>query len=149
MLIPRSFMEWLGMIAVVSVGFFAIVGTLDKAKKQHRNQADEAETRLITILKEEVKALTRKIENYETRMSKQDVLLAEIKEQFIRVETENKTLKDILSGQDKDSVDYRKQSALAAQQIAEIYKYVPKMVEEFNQHLANHEKLERQIVQRI
>lgn len=89
------------IIVLGSLGIFAILGIFDRTARQRRKDGDEVEDRVITLLKEEVAALTKKVE--EGVAWRRD---AEIRME--RVITENKTLRDILQGKDNSTKEYQK-----------------------------------------
>jgi seryl-tRNA synthetase len=147
--LPTNLMEWLGLIAIASVGILAVIGVFDKTRKGVRSETDKAETELIAVLKETVEALKEKIESYEVRIKKQDEKITEIKESFIRVEAENKTLKQVFQGIDKDSVKYREKGLKSMAKIDDIHQYMIPLIKEFNAHLAKQDKIEQEIIKKL
>jgi hypothetical protein len=84
-----------GVLSVASIGVLYVLG-LVKGKK------DNADDRLINILKETVDELERKV-------NKQTVDIENLTKKVDELERENSTLIEVLQGRDKNTLEFQKQ----------------------------------------
>lgn len=148
--LPESFSSWVSFFTIAAFGVLAGLNIFDRVSRKRREdlvddrrEADNVETRLVNALKEEVAVLTRKAD-------KQDAKLAEMEKKMIEIAAENKTLREILSGRDADSVKYREQGLAAMDLIKEMAKVLPSMQNDIkelykaiNHHMQNVEDIEK------
>lgn len=104
-------------LIIIILGFAALYYWFDKDRTKRRKDENDAEDRLIGLLKEtteefekKIKAQTTKIETLETKVTK--------------LETENKTLLDILQGRDKRTVEFYDKSFESMQVTAKTHQIV-------------------------
>lgn len=105
--------QWLGFAGIVILGIVGILGLFDQAARKRRKEGDETEDRVISLLKEEVAKLRERIEEAENWKREAELRVE-------RVITENKTLREILQGKDKTSVEYQKEGREAIKKVAAI-----------------------------
>jgi hypothetical protein len=95
--IQGAFVAWAAVITLVLVGIFALLGIFDKVTKQKRQDANQLDDRLITLLKGEVDALTRKVTDNEVRM-------VEMENKLTLYAHENEVLRNVMQGRDPETV---------------------------------------------
>lgn len=148
--LPDSFGSWVSLITMAGFGILAGLNIFDRVGKarrvqiQHgRDEADNVETRLVNALKDEVDVLTR-------RSEKQDFRLLEMEKTIIKITTENSTLRDVLSGRDSESANYREQGLATMKLVHEMAKMMPVMQRDIkelytsiNKHLSTVERFEK------
>lgn len=140
--LPSSFMQWAGLLALLVVGVFALIGIIDKSKRKNRNDADEAESRLIKALKDEVEVLTRKIDAQDAKIQNLVLRQAELK-------SENVTLMNVINGQDDGSKEYRKAALASMEKVEQIARIsvenndsIKKLYKAIEKHLGHMEEME-------
>lgn len=105
------------LAGIAIFGVFALIGFFDKGRKANEEQADQTETKVVLLLKEQVAALEKKVEL-------QAQLLDETTRKLDLLVSENRTLKDVLQGRDKDFIDYQKSGRDAMKRGEEILSLV-------------------------
>ena len=73
----------------------------DKRKRGIKKEENETEDRVMSLLREEVKELTKKV-------NKQDDDIRILTEKVDMLQSENKTLKDVLQGRDDSTQQFQK-----------------------------------------
>ena len=82
----------------VTLGVLVMIGLFDKVRKQRKGEADSTDDRLITLLKDQVDALERKVEN-------QSVKIKKTEKQIKVLQAENEILRDVLQGKDEAALE--------------------------------------------
>lgn len=118
--IPNTLTGWLGLTGIIIFGAFGIFGLIDQGLRKHRKDGDEAEDRVITLLKEEVAQLTKKVNDGEAWRKDAELRME-------RVISENKTLRDVLQGRDKQTLEYKKSGMDAMARVKETHEMVVTM----------------------
>ena len=85
-------------VGAVSLGILVIIGLFDKIKKQRKKEVDKTDDRLITLLKDQVNALERKVEN-------QSVKIKKTEKQIKALQVENEILRNVLQGRDEAALE--------------------------------------------
>lgn len=116
-LFPTDVLGWITFIGFVVFGVIAIYGIFDKRRKETEDAANKSEDRVIFLLKEQVNVLEKKVEE-------QAHLLDQTAKKLDLLVNENKTLRDILQGRDKTTIDYQKAGREAMARGEEIYHIV-------------------------
>lgn len=83
-------------------GLLAIYGIFDKKQRERNKEADDLEDRMLKLYKTESEELNGKIKILTANLETLNI-------EHLKVLGENKTLKEIFQGTDKDTMDYRKQ----------------------------------------
>lgn len=96
-------------------GLIAIWGLFDAKLKARTKEKDELEQRIATLYKTEIEALNTKLDN-------QAGDIAEMKLTVTRLSGENKLMRELLTGQDKDTKDWRNRTEQAMVLIQEVAK---------------------------
>lgn len=113
----KTLLDLAAIIGVVVFGIFAVIGWFDKAKKSTEDEAEKTETKVISLLKDQVSVLERKVEEQAT-------ILAETAKKLDELAKENKVLRDVLQGRDKTMLEYQEAGRDAMRKGEEIYKMV-------------------------
>ena len=98
-------------------GVFVLLGRFDKERKANEEVVDRTEEKVIKLLKEQVEALERKVGEQASALETMNVRLNDL----VR---ENKTMRDLLQGRDKSTLDYQAQGRAAMVRGDEIYDMV-------------------------
>lgn len=85
-----------GVIGIIVTGVFSAINIFDRQRKKRQKANDEADDRLVNILKDTVAGLEKKVET----MGKQ---LADQARKILKLETENETMTKVLQGRDADA----------------------------------------------
>lgn len=112
---PGTVAGWAGLLTIILVGVFALIGIFDKVRKQREEDANKVDDRLIKLLKDQIEALERRV----TALDKE---LLETKTSLQTMQIENKTLRDVLQGRDGALQDYMKTGLSAMAEIHEVLK---------------------------
>lgn len=110
-----SWLSFLSIIALQAGGFVAIYGVFDSKYRERQKEKDAQEDRIIELYKTEVGALKEKLQTYDT-----DLKL--MRNELSRIGGENKLLRDLVTGQDKDTMAWRGRTEEAMNLIQEIGK---------------------------
>lgn len=93
--LPNSPIGWIGLILAAIAGGFS-------AYLIYNRQKDGADDRLITILKETVDELEKKV-------NKQSTDIESLTKKVDELEKENQTLIEVLQGRDKNTLEFQRQ----------------------------------------
>lgn len=105
---PTDLSGWLSFISFPLLGFFALSGLWDQQRKDRQAQAHAISEELIDKLQEKVEFLEKMIEEQSTQMS-------QMREEILKISTENSTYKALIQGQDLESIEFRKKAEKAMQ----------------------------------
>jgi len=97
--LPTTLFDWLSLIGLVTLGLFAIVGVVDRVRRERDSDANKTDDRLISLLKSSVEALERKVADLETLQQQNQVKLEEL-------ETRNKILEQVFQGKDAQTQEF-------------------------------------------
>lgn len=97
---PDSLLGWITLVGFVFLGAVAAWGQWRKASQANEKEADDASDRVIKLLKEQVDALEKKVDEQET-------LLKETKQRLDTLISENKLLREVLQGRDAATVAFQ------------------------------------------
>lgn len=105
--LPATVPTWISFLAVNAVviigGIFALIGIADRRNKQRMTEAQALEDRVRNLYKEETEAQKQEIEELRGE-------IAVIRDRSIKIEAENKILKDLLQGRDKNTKEFQKRA---------------------------------------
>lgn len=105
------------IIGLAIAGVFAVIGKFDKEQQDKEDRAEETETRVVLLLKEQVSALEKKVEV-------QAKLLGETTKKLDMLVKENQVLKDVLQGRDTEFIEYQKLGRQSMKEVEEVLKIV-------------------------
>lgn len=94
-------------------GLIAVWGLFDQKLKARSKQQDDQEDRIIELYKTEVGVLKTKVDTYDNE-------LKSMRNELSRIGGENKLLRDLVTGQDKDTMAWRGRTEQAMKLIEEI-----------------------------
>ena len=94
-------------------GLVSLWGLFDQKLKARSKERDDQEDRIIVLYKNEVEKLKGKLDGY-------DVELKVMRNELSRIGGENKLLRDLVTGQDKDTMAWRGRTEGAMKLIEEI-----------------------------
>jgi predicted RNase H-like nuclease (RuvC/YqgF family) len=93
--------NWAGIVAMVVVGIFVVIGIVDKKKKELKKEETDTASNVIDLLKEQVDALEGKVDKQENQIL---ALTGEV----TQLRAENKTLTEVLQGRDDKTQQFYK-----------------------------------------
>jgi hypothetical protein len=96
-------------------GFIAIWGLFDQKLRQRNSERDTQEDRIINLYKDEVSVMRDKLGNY-------DIELKTMRSELSRIGGENRLLRDLVTGKDKDTAAWRIRTEESMHLTAEIAK---------------------------
>jgi hypothetical protein len=140
--LPDTFLGWTSAIAVVAVGVIAIIGIFDRATRNRKKEASEAETRLVNALKDELSLLRDK-------MTKQEVRIIDMEKHLHALSAENKVLRDVVMGRDENAKEYQAKAAVAMKQVSEMHESMEKLYKAIEAHLNTMARQESKIMQKL
>lgn len=91
----------MAILTAVAVGGVALYGIVDKRKREVRNEENSSEDRLIVLFKEEIKQLTKRIDE-------QDDIITHLEEKVDKMTHENEILLRALQGKDEVTQKFQK-----------------------------------------
>lgn len=94
-------------------GLVALWGLFDQKLKARSKERDDQEDRIIELYKTEVSVLKTKVDSY-------DIELKTMRNELSRIGGENKLLRDLVTGQDKDTMAWRGRTEDAMKLIEQI-----------------------------
>lgn len=118
----------LGFFALAVAGFFAVIGWLDKKKKDRRKLEDVTEDRVISLLQTEVGELSKKVVTLEKREK-------ELTTELHTVKGQNDQLIKIMQGRDDNTIMFQKKTLDAIAMSEETHKLVAQMAQSQNDFL--------------
>ena len=143
-----SLMDWLALTAMVLMGGFAGYGVFDRERKKREKEGDEADDRLISLLKGTVESLEKQVNKMQSQVS-------ELSTKVQKLQTENDMLRGILQGRDSntkkiqdemvENIQRNKETLATVKEISSANKTtnenIEKLYELMNRHLECVEKL--------
>ncbi len=121
----EAFSPWFEVITLSLLGLFALWGIFDKAKKQLNTEKDKMELDVINLLKEQVEALEKKVNN-------QEKTIRDLQGKVLKFEGENTILKNLLQGRDEESAEFKKKGFEAMERT----QHVERIMERVEKNLA-------------
>lgn len=109
----NSLMGIVSVLALVAIGFFAIAGVFNRARRDKESESNKVDDRLINLLKEQVDALERKVLTLETSSKT-------YQEKLFKMEARNEVLEQIFQGRDSQTQEFQKQGFEAMKRSNEI-----------------------------
>lgn len=106
---------WVSIITLQVAGLIAIYGIFDSKYRERQKEQNAQEDRIISLYKTEVSALKEKLTTYDND-------LKTMRNELSRLSGENTLLRDLLTGKDKDTAEWRGRTEDAMQLVAEIGK---------------------------
>lgn len=117
---------WVSVLANLILGGFALFQIFGKGVLAVRKESDEADDRLIALLKDTVDGLERKVASLETKYES-------TKTELTRMRTENEVMQKLLQGRDATSLEYQKAGMETMKKVDSILD----VVQANNKHIAN------------
>lgn len=139
---PSDLWGWVTLIAADLAGIFAIISLVDKGRKQQVAEAQQ-------LSKDIIEGLKTKVDLLEEQLEAQSSEIKILRNDLLKVTTENRTLREVLEGRDQSAVDYRKRGELSMEIVASTHKLVEENSEAIALLNKNIEKLFSAIEQHL
>lgn len=127
-----------GVLAIVLGGIFVFLNYFDKVKKDRQKEADALDEKIISRLKEDVRLQGESITLLQTEVK-------QVREENIKLATENKTLTKILQGRDENSEALQLEAFKAIKQVETIHEAVVTITSQNSRTNHNIETLNKSI----
>lgn len=111
---PTSFLDWLALATIIIMGGFAIFGIWDREKQKKDKANDDADDRLIELLKGTVDSLERQVQQLQNQVK-------ELENSVYRLSSENKILRGLLDGKDDNTQKLRAEAVVAMEKVSQIF----------------------------
>lgn len=115
--LPNDILGWLGLVFMFIIAITNFKLTRDKTIKERTKEVDSLDQKLISGLKETVGQLEKKVQLLEDQHSKNAELITQLS-------ASNQTMRDILQGRDKDSLEFQRQGLETMKLFGEVSKLV-------------------------
>lgn len=136
--IPSTVLGLVGIVSLIITGGFVIVSIFDKVRKQRVKEANEEDDRLIALLKDELDALKRKVDDLEIQGEERT-------ERLEKLEARNELLEEIFQGRDEQTKEFMKKGFVAMQLGAETHQLALETKKEVTRNSQSIEKLYKAI----
>lgn len=133
---PTTISTITSIASFIIAGIFAVLNIVDKSKREKEKELDEIDTKVISLLKEQVTQLEKRVKDQdeklkfattlEIRIKEQDILIKETADKLQALIAENNILREILQGRDQDTIFFQKTVIEAVERGKQTFEIVSK-----------------------